>query len=127
MMRALHACTPQRLRSLEEIRAGMLALEQEHGKALARVTTAVLRDGTKLFKQFSDNEGFRKKGLTDTVFALTYDNSGSPARAVCALARSGAAGPGADSADERQLPGARRWRPYPSAARSTTPATRGRS
>jgi len=41
--------------------------------------TAVLRDDTELFKQFSDNEGF-KKWLTDTVFALTYDNSGNPAR-----------------------------------------------
>jgi type I restriction enzyme R subunit len=43
----------------------------EHDKALARVMTAVLKDGTELFKQFSDNESFRK-WLTDTVFALTY-------------------------------------------------------
>ena len=51
----------------------------EHDKALARVMTAVLKDDTELFKQFSDNEGF-KRWLTDTVFALTYDNSGNRAR-----------------------------------------------
>jgi type I restriction enzyme R subunit len=43
----------------------------EHDKALARVMTAVLKDDTELFKQFSDNESFRR-WLTDTVFALTY-------------------------------------------------------
>lgn len=44
----------------------------EHDKALARVMTAVLRDDTELFKQFSDNESFRR-WLTDTVFAMTYE------------------------------------------------------
>ena len=43
----------------------------EHDKALGRVMTAVLKDDTELFKQFSDNESFRK-WLTDTVFAATY-------------------------------------------------------
>jgi type I restriction enzyme R subunit len=43
----------------------------EHDKALARVMTDVLNDDTELFKQFSDNESFRR-WLTDTVFALTY-------------------------------------------------------
>jgi type I restriction enzyme R subunit len=43
----------------------------EHDKALARVMTAVLKDDTELFKQFSDNESFRK-WLTDTVFTMTY-------------------------------------------------------
>jgi type I restriction enzyme R subunit len=43
----------------------------EHDKALTRVMTAVLKDDTELFKQFSDNEGFRR-WLTDTVFGLTY-------------------------------------------------------
>jgi len=43
----------------------------EHDKALARVMTAVLKDDTELFKQFSDNESFRR-WLTDTVFSLTY-------------------------------------------------------
>jgi type I restriction enzyme R subunit len=44
----------------------------EHDKALARVMTAVLKDDTELFKQFSDNDSFRR-WLTDTVFGLTYD------------------------------------------------------
>ena len=44
----------------------------EHDKALTRVMTAVLKDDTELFKQFMDNEGFRR-WLTDTVFGLTYD------------------------------------------------------
>ena len=43
----------------------------EHDKALARVMTSVLQDDTELFKQFMDNEGFRR-WLTDTVFDLTY-------------------------------------------------------
>lgn len=43
----------------------------EHDKALMRVMTALLRDDTELFKQFSDNESFRR-WLTDTVFRLTY-------------------------------------------------------
>jgi type I restriction enzyme R subunit len=44
----------------------------EHDKALSRVMTAVLKDDTELFKQFSDNESFRR-WLTDTVFGLTYE------------------------------------------------------
>jgi type I restriction enzyme R subunit len=43
----------------------------EHDKALARVMTAVLKDDTELFKQFMDNDSFRR-WLTDTVFNLTY-------------------------------------------------------
>jgi len=43
----------------------------EHDKALARVMTAVLKDDTELFKQFMDNESFRR-WLADTVFGLTY-------------------------------------------------------
>ena len=43
----------------------------EHDKALARVMTAVLQDDTELFKQFMDNESF-KRWMTDTVFGLTY-------------------------------------------------------
>jgi type I restriction enzyme R subunit len=45
----------------------------EHDKALARVMTAVLKDDTELFKQFSDNESFRR-WLTDMVFGLTYSS-----------------------------------------------------
>ena len=33
--------------------------------------TALLKDDTELFKQFSDNESFRR-WLTETVFAITY-------------------------------------------------------
>ena len=43
----------------------------EHDKALGRVMTALLKDDTELFKQFSDNPSFRK-WLTDTVFGMTY-------------------------------------------------------
>ena len=47
----------------------------EHDKALARVMTAVLKDDMELFKQFMDNESFRR-WMTDTVFGLTYELSG---------------------------------------------------
>ena len=43
----------------------------EHDEALKRVMTAVLNDDMQLFKQFTDNEGFRR-WLTDNVFGLTY-------------------------------------------------------
>jgi type I restriction enzyme R subunit len=34
--------------------------------------TALLKDDTELFKQFSDNEGFRR-WLSDMVFDVTYE------------------------------------------------------
>ncbi len=43
----------------------------EHDRALQRVILALLQDDTELFKQFSDNESFRR-WLADTVFGLTY-------------------------------------------------------
>ena len=43
----------------------------EHDKALGRVMTAILKDDTELFRQFADNESFRR-WLTDMVFLLTY-------------------------------------------------------
>jgi type I restriction enzyme R subunit len=43
----------------------------EHDKALVRVMTSVMKDDTELFKQFMDNESF-KRWMTDTVFDLTY-------------------------------------------------------
>ncbi len=46
----------------------------EHDKALKRVMTAVMKDDTELFKQFMDNEGF-KRWMMDTVFGLTYEPS----------------------------------------------------
>ncbi len=48
----------------------------EHDKALVRVMTAVMKDDTELFKQFMDNEGF-KRWMTDTVFGLTYERPGA--------------------------------------------------
>src|SRR5262249_39982803 len=45
----------------------------EHDKALSRVMNAVLKDDTELFKQFSDNDSFRR-WLSDTVFAATYED-----------------------------------------------------
>lgn len=47
----------------------------EHDKALERVVVSQMRDDTELFKQFMDNESFRR-WLTDTVFNLTYDQPG---------------------------------------------------
>ena len=46
----------------------------EHDKALMRVMNAVMKDDTELFKQFVDNEGF-KRWITDSVFDITYNNS----------------------------------------------------
>ncbi len=46
----------------------------EHDKALGRVMNAVLKDDTELFKQFSDNESFRR-WLSDSVFSATYRNA----------------------------------------------------
>jgi type I restriction enzyme R subunit len=48
----------------------------EHDRALGQVMRAFLRDDTELFKQFADNESFRR-WLTDTVFGLTYDRPSS--------------------------------------------------
>ena len=46
----------------------------EHDKALLRAVTSLLKDDTQFFKQFSDNDSFRR-WVTDTVFALTYEPS----------------------------------------------------
>ena len=43
----------------------------EHDKALQRVMTALVKDHTQLFKEFADNESFRR-WITETVFGLTY-------------------------------------------------------
>ena len=44
----------------------------EHDRALGRVMLELLKDDTQLYKQFVENESF-KRWLTDTVFALTYE------------------------------------------------------
>jgi type I restriction enzyme R subunit len=49
----------------------------EHDKALVRVMTALLNDDTELFRQFMDNESFRR-WMTDTVFGLTYEQRPAP-------------------------------------------------
>ena len=46
----------------------------EHDRALRRVMTAVMKDDTELFKQFVDNEGFRR-WMSDTVFGLAYEQA----------------------------------------------------
>jgi len=55
----------------------------EHDKALERAMTDVLADHTELFKQFSDNESFRR-WLSEMVFAVTYSGSPSSARPATA-------------------------------------------
>ena len=49
----------------------------EHDRALRRVMTSVMKDDTELFKQFMDNEGF-KRWMSDTVFGLAYDRPAAP-------------------------------------------------
>ena len=48
----------------------------EHDKALGRAMTELLADHTELFKQFSDNESFRR-WLSEMVFAATYAGAAS--------------------------------------------------
>ena len=47
----------------------------EHDKALMRVMTGIMKDDTELFKQFMDNEDF-KRWLGDTVFGLAWEGVG---------------------------------------------------
>ncbi len=54
------------------------AARLEHDRALRDVVVSMLRDHTELFKQFSDNPGF-KKWLADTIFSVTYDDSAATA------------------------------------------------
>jgi type I restriction enzyme R subunit len=49
----------------------------EHDKALQRVLIEFLADHTELFKQYSDNQSFRK-WLADTVFNITYNPEAPP-------------------------------------------------
>ena len=48
----------------------------EHDKALRRVMTSMMKDDTELFRQFMDNDGFRR-WMTDTVFGLTSEQWGA--------------------------------------------------
>ena len=47
----------------------------EHDEALRRVMTSVMKDDTELFKQFMDNESF-KRWMSETVFDLAYEQAG---------------------------------------------------
>ena len=47
----------------------------EHDQALQRVMTNVMKDDTELFKQFMDNESF-KRWMSDVVFGLAYAQAG---------------------------------------------------
>ena len=62
----------------------------EHDKALGRAMTELLADHTELFKQFSDNESF-KRWLSEMVFAATYKGGvgagGGLARGCCGRCR----------------------------------------
>lgn len=51
----------------------------EHDNALTRVIMALLKDDTELFRQYVDNESF-KRWLTETVFRLTYDTGKAGSR-----------------------------------------------
>jgi len=42
----------------------------EHDKALAKVMLTLLKDDTEVYKQFVENEAFRRQ-VTDLVFRLT--------------------------------------------------------
>lgn len=50
----------------------------EHDKALERAMTDLISDHTELFKQFSDNDSF-KRWLTNEMFRLTYEAQGPKA------------------------------------------------
>ena len=47
----------------------------EHDKALVRVMTSLMKDDTQLFKEFMDNEGF-KRWMSDASFELAYRQPG---------------------------------------------------
>ena len=47
----------------------------EHDKALLRVMTSLMKDDTQLFKQFMDNESF-KRWMSETSFGPAYGQPG---------------------------------------------------
>ena len=47
----------------------------EHERVLVQVMTGVMKDDTKLFKEFMDNEGFRR-WMSDKVFSIAYKKAG---------------------------------------------------
>ena len=51
----------------------------EHDRVLARIVTGMVKDDAELFKQFMDNEGF-KRWMTDRVFELACEQAGDICR-----------------------------------------------
>ena len=49
----------------------------EHDKVLARIVTGMVKDDAELFKQFMDNDDF-KRWMTATVFELACEQAGAP-------------------------------------------------
>ncbi len=49
----------------------------EHERTLGRVMQSLMRDDTELFKQFTDNESF-KRWMSETVFRRAYDRAEAP-------------------------------------------------
>ena len=47
----------------------------EHDKVLLQVMMSMMKDDTELFKQFMDNESFRRR-MSETVFGLAYEQAG---------------------------------------------------
>jgi type I restriction enzyme R subunit len=64
----------------------------EHDKALRKVMTDLLADHTQLFKEFQDNDSF-KKWLSDTVFKVTYDGASGFSMGTDRVPRSGSRSP----------------------------------
>ena len=55
----------------------------EHDRTLLRVMTAVMKDDTELFRQFMDNQSF-KRWMTDTVSTLAFEQAEAPETAATA-------------------------------------------
>ena len=49
----------------------------EHDRALQRVMMAVMNDDTTLFREFMDNDSFRRQ-MTETVFRLAFEQAAAP-------------------------------------------------
>jgi type I restriction enzyme R subunit len=58
------------------------AARLEHDRAPRDVVVGLLKDHTELFKEFSDNPGF-KKWLSDTIFGATYEGASAEVNGLC--------------------------------------------
>ena len=83
--RVLHMVTetiPTRVAEDTAFRNARLNSDEQNARieldgALRRVMTSVMSDDTTLFKEFMDNDGFRRQ-LTETVFRLAFEQAGAP-------------------------------------------------